>query len=80
MRSLALVLVAVSMCGCTAPEGRGSNERLAGACQVRRCVCGPEGWSSFMASGGVQVLWRENGDAYCPPGYKLNVVEPAPRQ
>jgi hypothetical protein len=33
-----------------------------------------------MASGGVQVLWRENGDAYCPQGYKLNMVEPALRQ
>jgi hypothetical protein len=33
-----------------------------------------------MAGGGVQVLWRENGDAYCPEGYMLNVVDPAPRQ
>jgi hypothetical protein len=32
-----------------------------------------------MASG-VEVLWRENGDAYCPEGYTLHVVEPAPRQ
>ena len=30
--------------------------------------------------GAVQVLWRPNGDAYCPDGYALTVVEPAPRQ
>jgi hypothetical protein len=80
MRSLLVLLLAVpALYGCIGSEVRRSDDRLAGACQVRRCLCGPEGWSSFMASG-VEVLWRENGDAYCPEGYTLHVVEPAPRQ
>jgi hypothetical protein len=73
-----LLLALIDLHGCAASGLGESPDALAGACQVRKCVCGPEGWSPFMAGGSVPVLWRANGDAYCPDGYELHLVEPAP--
>ncbi len=42
-------------------------------CQTTECVCEPVE-SVFPVTAGsrsVDVLWRENGDAYCPEGYVL---------
>jgi hypothetical protein len=79
MRGLFFFLLAlVTVHGCASSNPRGSSDALAGACQVRKCVCGPEGWSAFMAGGSVPVLWRENGDAYCPEGYELHPAGPPP--
>ena len=72
-----LLFAAAAVSACSS-KGSHAEDRLAGACQVRKCACGPEGWSPFMAGGNVPVLWRENGDAYCPDGYVLHLIEPAP--
>lgn len=77
-RLAVLLLVMVAAHGCAARGPGGSSDALAGACQVQKCVCGPAGWSPFMAGGSVPVRWRENGDAYCPDGYELHPVTPPP--
>ena len=78
LRPVFLVVILVAVHGCASGGPSASSNALAGACQVRKCACGPEGWSPFMAGGSAPVLWRENGDAYCPPGYELHLVEPPP--
>lgn len=62
-------------CSSTSPQ---SQAAMAGACQVRRCACGPQGWTAFSAGGNVPVLWQRNGDAYCPDGFSLHLVEEVP--
>lgn len=59
---------------------RKGDPNLAVACALKPCECTPEG-----AFGGdpAPVLWRENGDAYCPEGYALRLsdtAEYAPRE
>ncbi len=54
------------------------NDRLEGACQVKRCVCAASGWSPAAAGGGSPVLWRSDGTASCPDGLELHLVKPPP--
>jgi hypothetical protein len=69
-----VLLLAALLSACSAAGEKKGQQQLAGACQVRKCACGPAGWSSFMPGGDVPVEWRENGDAYCPDGYMLHAV------
>ena len=43
-------------------------------CQLSKCICaGPD--KVFVAEDEPEpVLWRENGDAYCPDGFELKLV------
>lgn len=76
MRTLSsLLLVLIAAAGCASDD---EEARLAGACQMQRCACGPEGWSPFMAGGNVPVQWRKTGEAYCPEGYRLYRIAPKP--
>lgn len=76
-RSLILPLVlAVLAAGATACSA--DKERLAGACQVQRCVCAPGGWSPVAAGGQVPVLWRSDGSASCPEGLELHLMKRPP--
>jgi hypothetical protein len=77
--SLLVVAVLLAAAGCAADGGEEA-ERLAGACQVKRCACGPAGWSAFSAGGGKPVRWRENGEAYCEDGLRLHLIQPKPGQ
>ncbi|HYN38656.1 MAG TPA: hypothetical protein VES39_05345 [Rhodospirillales bacterium] len=75
---LRAALIAAAAAGCTAdPE---ESRRLAGACQLQKCVCGPSGWSQAMAGGNVPVRWRSDGSASCPEGMMLHRVGPRPTQ
>ncbi len=51
---------------------------LAKVCQVRKCTCTETGAGIFRAPDTADILWRENGDAYCPVGYELRLVPPPP--
>lgn len=53
-------------------------DRLAGACQMQRCVCAGSGWSSVAAGGGSPVIWRSDGSASCPEGLELHLLKPPP--
>lgn len=53
-------------------------DRLAGACQVQRCVCAASGWSPVSAGGSSPVVWRSDGTASCPDGLELHLLKPPP--
>lgn len=72
-------LLAVVSAGCVGDD-RSSSQRLAGACQVQRCVCAPGGWSPASAGSGVPVHWESDGTAYCPEGLELHLAQPPRRQ
>ena len=44
---------------------------LALACQTMDCVCGEESRGIFRTPRSADVLWRVNGDAYCPEWFVL---------
>ena len=57
--------------------GTGQADRapdLALACQTMDCVCGATSVDLFEKRRTVEVLWRANGDAYCPEGFALEPV------
>ena len=71
--SLAAALVlALGACGGERPDREAPD--LALACQTRDCVCASEPETLFVAETKTEILWRPNGDAYCPDGF---VLEPA---
>ena len=70
--SLAAALVlALGGCGGAGPDRKAPD--LALACQTRDCVCAGAD-SPFAQRRETAVLWRANGDAYCPDGF---VLQPA---
>lgn len=69
--ALAAVLVFAAACST-------DKDRLAGACQVKRCVCAESSWSPAAAGGGSPILWRSDGTASCPEGLELHLVKPPP--
>jgi len=48
---------------------------LALACQTAKCTCLPETSGFILKGEAAAVLWKSNGDAYCPEGYVLSRVE-----
>ena len=51
-----------------------SPDTLALACQTRECICVPENQSIFASGDTAPLQWKQNGDAYCPEGYVLELV------
>ena len=70
MRWVWVLLIAAGLTACALePE-----PLLALACQTTKCTCLPKSSASFLAKPGdrsVPVLWKQNGDAYCPADYVL---------
>ena len=48
---------------------------MALACQLTACVCAGEDKLFFERVEPEPVLWRDNGDAYCPEGLELRLAE-----
>jgi hypothetical protein len=69
MMALAAIPLALALVGCSAE--RATTASLAGACQFKPCVCASTKALFWQAAETVPVLWKENGDAYCPPDYAL---------
>ncbi len=74
MRSLYLMAVILTPLAACA-EREESKVDLTLACQLSKCICaGPE--KLFLQEDEPEpVLWREDGDAYCPEGLELKLVE-----
>lgn len=70
---LALAAVAVGAAACSTDK-----TRLAGACQIERCVCAPGGWSPASTGGQSPVVWQPDGAASCPQGLELHLLTPPP--
>lgn len=45
------------------------------ACQTIPCVCEEDDASIFEDAEQAKILWRKNGDAYCPDGFHLEKKE-----
>lgn len=74
--ALSVALAAVLVFAATACST--NKDRLAGACQVKRCVCAESSWSPAAAGGGSPVVWQSDGTASCPEGLELHLVKPPP--
>ena len=64
---LAVVLCALGACAGSPEAGRD----MALTCATTACECVTPKVSPFGKSDPGPVLWRENGDAYCPEGQVL---------
>lgn len=51
---------------------------LALACQTMACTCSAKTGSIFEKKRAAEILWRANGDAYCPEGFVLEPVKKRP--
>ena len=67
--ALLAVLLALVLVACSAE--RETNSSLAGACQLGPCVCADTKALFWQTAKTVPLLWRENGEAYCPPDHAL---------
>ncbi len=61
------LLALVSACA----QSDEAKQRLALKCQVRSCACVPDARGLFVTVEPGPVLWRQNGEAYCPEGQAL---------
>ena len=46
------------------------------ACQTMKCICEEPDPGITETPERAVVLWADNGDAYCPEGYKLRSAKP----
>ena len=66
---LLLASALLALAACTPHERERAN--LALACQIKACVCKPARRPLFTKRETTPVLWRQNGEAYCPDDYVL---------
>jgi hypothetical protein len=71
--AMALVLVAMVMAGCAAEETAETDLRL--TCQLNKCICASPPRAFLAPEPDKPVLWKDNGDAYCPEGYQLKLAK-----
>lgn len=69
------LLAVLAGCGSSLPPEERAR-RMAGACQTRYCSCQHEDVGILTKVRKVPVLWKLNGDAYCPEGYELKFDKP----
>jgi hypothetical protein len=69
-----IALLALGLLVACAAKGDGTQEQLGRGCQFMKCVCTKPRESimpTFTKVEPGEVLWREDGSAYCPEGTKL---------
>ena len=44
-------------------------------CQLTECICKGDDGSMFKKPSEAPLLWTERGQAYCPEGFALELVE-----
>ncbi len=49
--------------------------RVAEACQLRSCACVGSRVFFLGVREDTEVLWRQNGAAYCPDGFELTFAD-----
>lgn len=72
---IATSLIACAAMLIVAACSRTAEPNLALACQVRPCECIPAKPAVFSNPKPKDVLWRLNGDAYCPKDHVLRQVD-----
>jgi hypothetical protein len=72
---LALVAVAGWLAGCSSVFPKDPDQgKLAQGCQIVKCLCTPISVTLFTferPAKPTEVLWRQDGTAYCPEGMQL---------
>ena len=78
--ALAAAGISLSLAGCGGAERAGVDPavNLALACQTMACTCSAETGRLFGRTETTEILWRANGDAYCPKGFVLEPVRQTP--
>ena len=67
MRAILLSAILGALAGCAGEPG----PDLGLACAVAKCACAHEGFLTRGKGEPSPVLWKENGNAYCPDGQAL---------
>jgi hypothetical protein len=75
-RRIVVALIGGALAGCAA-EAEKEAARLSLACQVSRCDCISNTFAFFDSQ---PVQWKQDGAAYCPDGYHLRRLDPAPEK
>jgi len=68
---MAMSLLTLSGCSLGMSVESGS---LAGACQFQPCECVGSGGALGFGGERASIVWRENGDATCPDGFRLRLA------
>lgn len=68
-RRLLLSMIFALAAGCAQERDPGPDLTL--YCQVKNCVCRRAKLTFGEGAKPVAVLWRADGEAYCPPDYRL---------
>ena len=77
--ALIAAALAFSLTACGgASKHVGRTPNLALACQTMACTCSAKTGSIFEKKRAAEILWRANGDAYCPEGFVLDPVRKRP--
>ena len=74
MRPLILLAMMLTPLAACAEHGE-AKVNLALTCQLRKCVCAERDRLFLKSADPEPVLWKQNGDAYCPEGLELRLVE-----
>ena len=65
------VLAMLTLAACASDDAASSAANMALACQTMNCACVKESGSLLRKDKFTAVLWKTNGDAYCPKGFAL---------
>jgi hypothetical protein len=68
---LCLMTVLVAACA----DNKTAETDMQLTCQLSKCVCAAPQRLFLADAPPKDVLWRENGDAYCPEGYQLKLAK-----
>ena len=75
--ALAVLVCVPLLSACADAQPRDEDARMAGVCQVKRCLCRPKPWSG-IGGADAGVSWAADGTPYCADGYRLLLRETAP--
>jgi len=71
-RAAGVILAATLLASCgNSSDTPKSPPQLHLACQTVKCDCRAPSSSLFTQGETTEVIWRQNGDAACPPGFVL---------
>lgn len=71
-RAAGVILAATLLASCgSSSDTPKSPPQLHLACQTVKCDCRAPSTSLFTQGEKTEVIWRQNGDAACPPGFVL---------